>query len=148
MRKLNSTRFLVDEKYEMPFPLSERRSDLYLQIFNTIEENGKLLFMLRSYDSNDKHGKHFWLPSHIQQEGDSYLKMTRMHQTKQYVKLDIDLLVAEIELHDDQRITFKGYSHFCPRVSIGLPESFERYFGRNIFLSMYKRLQEELGENS
>ena len=45
---------LVEEKYEMPFPLSTRQGDMYFQVCNNIEVNNKLLFTVKSYDCDKK----------------------------------------------------------------------------------------------
>ena len=41
---------LVEEKYDLPFPLSTRQGDMYFQFFNNIEVNNKCVFVVRSYD--------------------------------------------------------------------------------------------------
>jgi hypothetical protein len=50
IQMINSSRFLVEEKYDLPFPLSTRQGDMYFQFFNNIEVNGKAVFVVKSYD--------------------------------------------------------------------------------------------------
>lgn len=50
IKQINATRMLVEEKYDLPFPLSTRQGDMYFQFFNNIEVNNKCVFVVRSYD--------------------------------------------------------------------------------------------------
>ena len=41
-RQLGPARFLVEETYDLPFPLSRRKGRMYLQFYNNISVNGTL----------------------------------------------------------------------------------------------------------
>ena len=61
-KHINGTRFFFEEIFDFPFPLSKRRNDVYVQIFNNVEVNNKISFQLRTFNQNSHE---FWLPSHI-----------------------------------------------------------------------------------
>ena len=41
-KKIDSTRFIISERYELPFPLSNRETECYMQVFNNLEVNGTM----------------------------------------------------------------------------------------------------------
>lgn len=41
-KRIDSTRFFIREGYEMPFPLSNRETEAYVQIFNNLEVDGTI----------------------------------------------------------------------------------------------------------
>lgn len=140
-KKLDSTRYLVNEIYAFPFPLSQRHGDMFFQIFNNIEEDGTIQFQIRSYDSTDKpEGKNFWLPKHIQKEGDLYLREQKKGKKRSLVKIDADILVGQFKLEDDSTVTLRAASHFCPRFNLTIPQPFQEYFGRSFSVGWADRM--------
>ena len=67
-KPINMTRMLIESIIDMPFPLSNRQSEMIFYIFNNIEVNKKLTYMIRTYDHD------FWIPRHVKKIGDKYLK--------------------------------------------------------------------------
>ena len=137
---------LVEEKYEMPFPLSTRQGDMYLNLFNNIEVNNKLLFTVKSYDCDKSQ---FWIPPHIQKIGDDYLrKNADLIKKRRTVKIEADFLIGEIEFHNDETFTLTAYSHFNPKSTLSVPEVFEKMFGRTFVNGWYNNLNQYMGQTS
>ena len=137
---------LVEEKYEMPFPLSTRQGDMYLNLFNNLEVNNKLLFAVKSYDC-DKF--QFWIPPHIQKIGNEYLKKNaEAIKKRRTVKIEADFLIGEIEFHNNDTFTLTAYSHFNPKSTLKVPEVFEKMFGRTFVNGWYNNLNAYMGLSS
>ena len=55
--------------------MATRGGDMYAQVYNNLESNGKITFYSRSYDSTEgEYAKNFWLPDHVQKITNDYLK--------------------------------------------------------------------------
>ena len=78
-KKLEGPRFLVEETYDLPFPLSERVADAYYQIFNNLEVDGTLRFVARSFEKGRAMYK---LPHHAHEAGQAYLSASSDYLAK------------------------------------------------------------------
>lgn len=58
--------------------------------------------------------------------------MKTVKKKRGVVNIDVDLITCEISFPDMNTFNLNGHSHYCPRVSIGIPMAFQRRFGYNV----------------
>ena len=144
LKKLDSTRFFAEEIFDYPFPLNKRKADVYAQLFNTIQENGKFMVTVRSIKRASLKDKKFWLPSHIIEDGNEVLASKKKSQNN-YVEMNIDTFALQYTLHDDSSFTVEGYSNWCPNASISIPTLFHGYFGKMFTLGTQDKMNHFFG---
>jgi hypothetical protein len=76
MVNINTVRMLINSIIDMPFPLFNRELEMVFYVFNNIEVNKKLTYMIRTYDHD------FWIPKHVQKIGNKYLKDNAKERNK------------------------------------------------------------------
>ena len=99
---------------------------MYWQIFNNIEVNGTLTWMIRTYDSK-KHK--FWLPQHVQNMGNDFLHKNKSKVKKEKtVKVDSDILMGNFKIVDPNTIKITDYTCLDPNPPFSLPNVFVNLF--------------------
>ena len=137
MERIGSTRLFADEKFDLIYPFSARRSYMYVQIINSLEVDGTIQYSLRSIDSTDKYGKHFWLPKHVRKAADKYLNQKgngrlRNLRLEKMTKADIDFMIVKFNVIDKDTADYLSYSQMCPRVNFSIPMT-----ANNMMLKQY-----------
>ena len=132
---------LTESIIDMPFSLSNRQSEMIFYIFNNIEVNNKLCYMIRTYDHD------FWIPRHVQKIGDQYLKENaKAIKKRRTVKVNSEILMGEIEFHDENNFTLTECTHLNPNSPVSLPGFFEKTFISQYTSAKYDVIYNIMGE--
>lgn len=139
-KQLGPARFLVEETYDLPFPLSRRKGRMYLQLYNNIGVDGTFQVVVRSYDQE----KPYWLPDYVQQEGDKLRK--EIPDDKSSVQLDVNLFIITVKLLDQERCQLIGISNFSPKVNFPIPLKFQHFFGQSFATGWFDSVKRMIGD--
>ena len=60
--------------------------------------------------------------------------------------MDVDMLVIEIQVTSFSSLNLRAFSHYCPRMSVSIPEAFSIFFGKKFLFGWVQRLTELIGD--
>ena len=129
----------------MPFPLSKRQTNMFVQCFNTLDENNKLTYVLTSIDTPEPRP---FIPAHVTKHAQDFLiKNQEKISKRKTVRLDILMICGEFHFHDENTFTLTEYSNLDPNISINMPKTFEKLFIQSFVNGKFEILRSLMGKN-
>jgi hypothetical protein len=128
----------------MPFPLSIRQSNVFVQAFNNLEVDGTMTYVLSSIDT--KSGEDRKVPQHIKERAAQYLKEKGETDNKKTVSMDIKLLCGEFKFIDKNTFTLAEYSSINVN-SFSLPKTFNKMFIKSFVNGKFTTMNQLFGAN-